>query len=79
MRATASARNVIRRVILQRGAGPYRAVNPISKGGLMVLNLHASRRAVSIAETIAAGAFATGVGLLSVITAATLIYVLFVG
>lgn len=45
----------------------------------MVLNLHASRRAVSIAETIAAGAFATGVGLLSVITAATLIYVLFVG
>jgi len=45
----------------------------------MTLTLHVSRRAVDIAEGIAAGGLATAVTLLSVITAATLLYVWMVG
>jgi hypothetical protein len=41
--------------------------------------LHVSRRAVDIVEAVAAGGLATAVTLLSLITAATLLYVWIVG
>lgn len=44
-----------------------------------MMSLHVSRRAIEIAEGIAAGGLAAGVMLLSVITVGTLLYVWAVG